>query len=75
MKDENKLNKFDRNKNKIKKAIISIISTILIFGFLIMMTLNKSFAKAFVLVFLLTILFVLLCILIFLIIGGFDDER
>lgn len=75
MKDENKLNMFDRNKVKIKKAIISIISTILIFRFLIMMTLNKSFAKAFVLVFLLTILFVLLCILIFLIIGGFDDER
>lgn len=75
MKDENKLNKFDRNKNKIKKAIISTISTILIFGFLIMMSLNKSFAKAFVLGFLLTILFILLCVLIFLIIGGFDDER
>ena len=74
MKDNNKLNKLDRNKVKIKKAVISIISTILIFGFLIMMTLYKSFAKAFVLGFLLTILFVLLCVLIFLIIGGFDDN-
>lgn len=75
MKDENKLNMFDKNKKKIKKAIISIISTILIFGFLIMMSSNKSFAKEFVLLFLLTILFVLLCVLIFLMIGGFDDER
>lgn len=74
MKDKNKLTKFDRKKNKIKKAIISIISTILIFGFLTMMTLNKSFAKTFVLGFLLTILFVLLCVLIFLLIGGFDDN-
>lgn len=75
MKDKNKLNMFDRNKVKIKKAIISIISTILIFGFLIMMTLNKSFTKAFVLVFLLILLFVLLCVMIYLVIGGFDDER
>lgn len=74
MKDENKLTKFDRNKNKIKKAIISTISTILIFGFLTMMTLNKSFAKVFVIGFLLTFCFVLLCVLIFLLIGGLDDN-
>lgn len=74
MKDENKLNKFSKNKKKITKAIIAIISTILIFGFLTMMTLNKSFAKVFVIGFLLTFCFVLLCILIFLLIGGFDDN-
>ena len=75
MKDNNKLNKFSKNKKKITKAIIAITISAVIFIGIMSMMINPKLAEPFILVFLLTILFVLLCVLIFLIIGGFDDER
>lgn len=75
MKDNNKLNKFSKNKKKTTKAIIAIIISAAIFTGILSMMINPKLAEPIILGFLIILLFVLLCVMIYLFIGGFDDER